>query len=73
MSETCEFCGTGLSFSQDSNRRKTAEQAMTLPMESRARLADLLKENLDAQKLGHIDRLWQAEAKRSPDRVIGFG
>jgi len=37
-----------------------AEQAMNLPSESRARLADLLVESLDANELGHIDRLWVA-------------
>lgn len=48
---------------------KLAEQAMTLPTESRARLADLLVESLDAQELGHIDRLWVEEAKRRRDDV----
>ena len=48
---------------------KLAEQAMTLPAESRARLADLLVESLDAHELGHIDRLWVAEAKRRRDEV----
>ena len=46
-----------------------AEQAMNLPSESRARLADLLVESLDANELGHIDRLWVAEAKRRRDEV----
>jgi len=46
-----------------------AEQAMNLPTESRARLADLLVESLDADELGHIDRLWVAEAKRRRDEV----
>lgn len=48
---------------------KLAAQAMTLPTESRARLADLLVESLDAQELGHIDRLWIAEATRRRDDV----
>ncbi len=48
---------------------KLAEQAMNLPTESRARLADLLVESLDASELGHIDRLWVAEAKRRRDEV----
>jgi hypothetical protein len=43
---------------------KLIEPAMTLPSESRARLADLLVESLDAQDLGRIDRLWAAEATR---------
>lgn len=48
---------------------KLMEQAMTLPGESRARLADLLVESLDADELGRIDQLWVAEAKRRRDEV----
>lgn len=48
---------------------KLIEQAMTLPSESRAQLADLLVESLDASELGRIDRLWTAEAKRRRDEV----
>ena len=48
---------------------KLVEQAMTLPSESRARLADLLVESLDADDLGRIDRLWAAEARRRRDEV----
>lgn len=46
-----------------------AEQAMTLPGESRARLADLLVESLNADDLTQVDRLWLAEAKRRRDEV----
>jgi hypothetical protein len=47
-----------------------AEQALKLPSESRARLADLLLvESLDAGELGRIDRLWTAEAKRRRNEV----
>ena len=46
-----------------------AEQAMNLPTESRARLADLLVESLNTEELGHIGRLWVAEAKRRRDEV----
>ncbi len=46
-----------------------AKQAMTLPTESRARLADLLVESLDAEELGRIDQMWAAEAKRRRDEV----
>ena len=42
---------------------KLAEQAMNLPSESRAHLADLLVESLDADTLTEIDQLWLAEAK----------
>ena len=46
-----------------------AEQAMSLPVESRARLADLLVESLDTDELGRIEQLWIAEAKRRRDEV----
>ena len=46
-----------------------ASKAMELPSESRARLADLLVESLDAAALGKIDRLWIAEAKRRRDAL----
>ncbi len=46
-----------------------AEQAMTLPSGSRAKLADRLVESLDVDELGSIDRLWAAEAKRRRDEV----
>ena len=46
-----------------------AEQALKLPSESRARLADLLVESLDAAELGRIDQLWTAEAKRRRDEI----
>jgi len=48
---------------------KLVEQAMTLPSESRARLADLLVESLDAEELGRIDQLWATEATRRRDEV----
>jgi hypothetical protein len=46
-----------------------AEQAMNLPGESRARLADLLVESLNADAITDIDRLWLTEAKRRRDEV----
>ena len=46
-----------------------AEQAMNLPGESRARLADLLVASLDADALTDSDRLWLSEAKRRRDEV----
>jgi hypothetical protein len=46
-----------------------AKQAMDLPTESRARLADLLVESLDANELGQIDKVWVAEAKHRRDEV----
>ncbi len=50
-----------------------AKQAMNLPAESRARLADLIVESLDADELGPIDRLWVVEAKRRRDEVRSGG
>jgi hypothetical protein len=46
-----------------------AKQAMSLLTESRARLADLLVESLDAEELGRIDQMWIVEAKRRRDEV----
>lgn len=46
-----------------------AESAMSLPPESRARLADLLVESLESGDLGTIDRMWIANAKRRRDEV----
>jgi putative addiction module component (TIGR02574 family) len=49
--------------------KRLAEQALKLPNESRARLADLLVESLDGEDLGRIDQLWVVEAKRRRDEV----
>lgn len=46
-----------------------AEQAMKLPGESRAQLADLLVESRDAETLGRINQLWLTEAERRRDDV----
>lgn len=46
-----------------------AEQAMTLPGELRAQLADLLVESLESDDLGRIGQLWITEAKRRRDEV----
>ena len=51
------------------NVERLAEQAMKLPTEARARLADLLVESLDEQELGRIEKLWAAEAVRRRDEV----
>ena len=48
---------------------KLAEEAMMLPTESRARLADLLVESLDAADLTQLDEMWITEAKRRRDEV----
>jgi hypothetical protein len=46
-----------------------AEQAMSLPVESRARLADLLVESLDTDELNQIEQTWLAEAKRRRNEI----
>ncbi|MDQ1638012.1 MAG: hypothetical protein QOF62_1351 [Pyrinomonadaceae bacterium] len=51
------------------NWEQLAEQAMDLPSESRARLADRLVESLAADELSAIDRLWVTEAIRRRDEV----
>ncbi len=48
---------------------RLAQQALKLSTESRARLADLLVESLDAGDLGRLDRLWVSEAKRRRDEI----
>ena len=44
-------------------------QAMELPGESRARLAELLVESLEADDIGPVEKTWLAEAKRRRDDV----
>ena len=46
-----------------------AKQAMALPAESRAQLADLLVESLDSVELSRIEQMWLSEAKRRRDEV----
>ena len=46
-----------------------AAQAMELPADARARLADLLVESLENAELGPIDREWLAVARRRRDEV----
>lgn len=63
------FGGLGYLLVTATTLEKLADQAMDLPTESRARLADLLVESLDSGDLGHIHQLWVAEAKRRRDEV----
>ncbi|MEO7299999.1 MAG: addiction module protein [Verrucomicrobiota bacterium] len=46
-----------------------AEEALGLPSEARALLADRLVESLDPAEDGHIRKLWAAEALRRRDDV----
>ena len=61
--------GWSIFHSMAKTLEELAEQALNLPPESRARLADLLVESLDADELGPMDRLWLVEAKRRRDEV----
>ena len=45
------------------------KEALALPSEERARLADRLVESLDAAAANEIDKLWITEAKRRRDEV----
>jgi putative addiction module component (TIGR02574 family) len=46
-----------------------AEEALALPSESRALLADRIVESLDVRELSSLDQLWATEAKRRRDEV----
>ena len=46
-----------------------AEEALSLPSETRALLADRLVESLDGTTCNRIDQLWISEAKRRRDEV----
>ena len=46
-----------------------AEEAMQLPVASRARLADKLVESLDFAEPDEIQRLWAVEAVRRRDEI----
>jgi len=46
-----------------------AEEALSLPSQARALLADRIVESLDSAELNHIDELWISEAKRRRDEV----
>jgi hypothetical protein len=65
--------GWSIFMSMSTTEEQLAEQAMSLPSESRARLAELLVESLDADQFGPIDRLWVVEAKRRRNEVRDRG
>ena len=46
-----------------------ADEALALPSEQRALLADRLVESLDAAEENRIDQLWATAAKRRRDEV----
>jgi len=47
-----------------------AEEALALPSEQRALLADRLVESLDAAEANRIDGVWATEVKRRRDEVL---
>lgn len=47
-----------------------AAEALHLPTEARAQLADRLVESLDAAELNRIDKLWASEARRRLDEIL---
>jgi hypothetical protein len=46
-----------------------AEEALALPSEARALLADRLVESLDPAEDGYVQQLWATEARRRRDDV----
>ena len=46
-----------------------AEEALALPSEARALLADRLVESLDPAEDGYLHQLWVAEARRRRDDI----
>jgi len=48
---------------------QVAEEALALPSEARALLADRLVESLDPAEDGYLRELWVAEARRRQDDV----
>ena len=46
-----------------------ADEALALPSEARALLADRLVESLDPAEDGYIRQLWMREARRRVDKV----
>jgi hypothetical protein len=46
-----------------------AREALALPSEARALLADRLVESLDVAEANRVDRLWATEARRRRDEV----
>jgi putative addiction module component (TIGR02574 family) len=47
-----------------------AAEALNLPREERAELADRLFESLDTGELTATDKLWASEAKRRADELL---
>jgi hypothetical protein len=63
--------GRGESYCLRMSIEQIEKEALALPGEARARLADRLVESLEAPEFGRIDKLWAVEAKRR--RELPFG
>jgi len=53
----------------DTTVERLVKEALSLPSEARAQLADLLVESLEGDEIGQIQEAWIAEAKRRRDEV----
>lgn len=47
-----------------------AAEALNLPTDKRAELADRIVASLDAAELNRIDKLWAAESRRRLDEIL---
>ena len=56
-------------FSMPLTLDQITEEAIKLPPESRAVLADKLVQSLESEELDEIQRLWSAEAIRRRDEI----
>ena len=70
----CGFCKLVLQFPKggwlmSKRGAEVLEEALSLPPEDRAELAERLLTSLDASPGGRIDRMWAAEAE---DRIEAF-
>jgi putative addiction module component (TIGR02574 family) len=65
MSNTNEYCAQNPSMKIE----QIAEEALALPSEERALLADRLVQSLDPAQDSHFRDLWAAEARRRLDEV----
>ncbi len=60
---------SGYGSAMSMTMEQIVDEALALPSDARALLADRLVESLDPAEDGHIRRLWIAEASRRRDEV----
>ena len=68
----CRYAGLAVgywSLNMNLTVEQIAEEALALPSEARALLADRLVESLDPAEDGYLHQLWIAEARRRRDDV----